>query len=137
MRAVADIRRVHKENRSFPGREIHKSLNWSIRGHKAWQQRGLGEPDEIKENTEQYRKEMDSIEDFVHECCVVNPNAKVPVGKLFKEYSKHCDTKGDIPLQQNDFKARLQERELDKKPGAKGFVYWLGIGLMKTQSAGG
>ncbi|MCX6022166.1 MAG: phage/plasmid primase, P4 family [Chloroflexi bacterium] len=47
-------------------------LRWAVEGCLEWQIHGLGEPDEVREATANYRAEMDVPGGFFSDCCVVH-----------------------------------------------------------------
>ncbi|ROR03388.1 phage/plasmid primase, P4 family, partial [Desulfosoma caldarium] len=53
--------------------ELPGILAWAVRGCLEWQRQGLQPPEAVTEATEGYRSEMDTIGDFIDECCVVHP----------------------------------------------------------------
>ena len=47
-------------------------LAWAVQGCLAWQEHGLGEPDEVRQATSEYRGEQDVLATFIAERCEVN-----------------------------------------------------------------
>jgi phage/plasmid-associated DNA primase len=111
-------------------KELPGILNWAIEGCLAWQRDGLGEPEEVKSATSNYKNEMDVLAAFLSECCVVSPRAHVGYQKLYKVYGEWCAENHETQLRALDFAKRLEERGFEKKRtesnGANG---WKGIGL--------
>ena len=70
-------------NRTFDGKEQDKTLNgrlqaeaagilaWAVQGCLEWQRRGLSAPAVVDEATHAYRKESDTLGNFLEECCEV------------------------------------------------------------------
>jgi putative DNA primase/helicase len=66
--------------------ELPGILAWAVRGCLAWQQDGLGEPDEVQQATAGYRTEMDVLGQFISECCLVGPHYRTKADKLYDAY---------------------------------------------------
>ncbi len=105
-------------------------LNWAIEGCLAWQREGLGVPEEVKQATEQYRNEMDALAQFISDCCIADPKAKVLNKELYAAYEQWCRENGEEPLGSRAFGRALSERGFTPirlgKDRARG---WGGIGL--------
>jgi putative DNA primase/helicase len=71
-------------------------LNWAVEGCIKWQKEGLGYPKEVKEATESYREEMDSVGDFLKEHCAVDVNAKSYCNDLYKAFEFWCGESGEL-----------------------------------------
>jgi len=104
-------------------------LRWVVEGCLAWQQEGLGEPEEVTKATTSYRAEMDVLANFINECCFVNPLVKVLVSNLYSTYLNWCKETGEYPLSQRVLSTRLTERGFEGIKGSKGQRFWKGIGL--------
>ncbi|MCG6533979.1 MAG: phage/plasmid primase, P4 family, partial [Syntrophales bacterium LBB04] len=52
-------------------KELPGIFNWLLQGCLDWQQKkGLGDPTEVSNSTKEYREEMDTLGDFIAECCI-------------------------------------------------------------------
>lgn len=109
--------------------ELPGILRWAVEGCLAWQREGLGEPPEVVEATAEYRAEMDAIANFLAECCIVNPLAKVPVATLYRAYTEWAQENGEWVLSQRELGTRLKERGFSQRKANKGRVFWIGLGL--------
>lgn len=74
--------------------ELAGILAWAVRGCLAWQQEGLGEPEEVQQATAGYRTEMDVLGQFIDECCLVGPNYRTKATALYDLYKTWCDQQG-------------------------------------------
>ncbi|MED3905818.1 phage/plasmid primase, P4 family [Geobacillus thermodenitrificans] len=119
-----DTRLPEKLKAEMPG-----ILRWAVEGCLKWQREGLGNPDEIKQATEGYKAEMDSLGAFIADCCVVNELAKCWGSDLYTAYQKWCDENGEYEIGKRKFNKRLEERGFKKKRGTGGAIEFLGIGL--------
>ena len=113
--------------------ELSGILNWAIEGCLEWQQFGLGTPAEVTEATEEYRNEMDLLNDFLTECCTESTDEKVPSKDLYKAYSIWCEQNGEFQLKQNWFGRKLKEKGFaSKQLGPKRVRYWIGLDLIES-----
>jgi len=78
-RAIIDLdRHVLKEASGI--------LAWLVRGCLLYQKHGLKPPREVTEATEQYRRNEDLLADFIDECCLREPGAKVKSSSLYSRF---------------------------------------------------
>jgi putative DNA primase/helicase len=108
-------------------------LAWAVRGCLDWQREGLAEPDEVRDATNQYRAEQDSIQGFLDECCFVHDTVKARSSILFDAYQKWS---GDKVMTPPTFRKRLKEKGYDSKKGAQGYAFFLGVGLQNPMDEG-
>jgi putative DNA primase/helicase len=130
-----DKQLTEKLRAEFPG-----ILRWAVQGCLAWQGRlegaGLNPPEEVRAAREEYRHDMDVIQQFIDECCVLRPNSRTGSGKLHEAYRKWAERNGDKDILSNKaFTARLTGRGLEMKRRNTGTV-WQGITL-RAEGQGG
>jgi P4 family phage/plasmid primase-like protien len=115
--------------------ELPGILRWVIEGCLAWQRHGLNEPKAVTEAVDEYRREMNSIGQFLQDCCYVpmplREDIKTQSSRLHEAYVRWS---GEHNMTQTAFAAKLAEMGYRKKMGSDGRNYWLGIGLVVTQS---
>ena len=101
--------------------EAEGILAWAVKGCLEWQQHGLGEPKEVSLATADYRQEMDTVEEFIEACCVMDPAAFELTRNLLDAYKEHT---GDKAMTPKMFAKRLKQKGLvDKKTTqANGFL---------------
>jgi putative DNA primase/helicase len=108
-------------------------LAWMVEGCLEWQEHGLGQPDSVREATDQYRTEMDTLAAFIEDRCVVREGIVAPATPLYKQYQMWCDDAGEKPETQKVFGMRLRERGFTsdkiKRGPHKDRKGWSGIGL--------
>jgi putative DNA primase/helicase len=63
--------------------ELPGILAWIVRGCIEYQRDGLGEPEQVKDATKGYRSDMDPLEAFIDECCVVGPDVWCKFANLY------------------------------------------------------
>jgi len=104
-------------------------LAWAVRGCLDWQRDGLGEPDEVRRATNQYRAVMDVLAGFIEECCVIDQRAWAKFGGLYASYVEWAEASGEKPENKRRFGDSLSERGYEASNGAKNTAIRLGIGL--------
>ncbi|MEK3995487.1 phage/plasmid primase, P4 family [Psychrobacillus sp. FSL K6-2365] len=104
-------------------------LNWMIEGCLKWQKLGLNNPSTILAATDGYRGEMDIIEPFIFDTCLVNPLAKVEAKTLFSVYEKWCVENGEFALKNRTFYRLLETRGFKKERGTANKTFVMGIRL--------
>lgn len=110
-------------------------LNWIIVGHQQWKVSGLEPtPSICVEAQKNYREDSDPLADFLCQCCLLHPLARVSVGSLHEQYLRFCEQNGvRRPWGKQRFNAELESAG-DLKRGLvrereKRFQGWIGIGL--------
>ncbi len=114
--------------------ELPAILAWLVRGCLAWQREGLDTPTDVVNATDAYREEMDSLGDFLAECCDVAPAGEAAAGELYKAYGEWCEANGEHPLGKRNFGLRLSERGFERGRGTGGARFWKGISVRSDAS---
>lgn len=110
--------------------ELSGILAWAVGGVGEWAVHGLDMPDSVKEATEAYRQEMDTIGLFIEEMCVTgNREYRVTVKQAYREYADWCDDSGLHSLSKPNFGRSLIERGYEKYK-SDGYFCWRGIGIL-------
>lgn len=112
--------------------ELQGLLAWAVSGCLDWQREGLTPPQEVVKATDQYREEMDVLNAFFDECCVINKNATVAKGALYGAYKEWRDRSGERAETQRSFSNRMQERGFEEHKTTGGLRAWQGIGLAQV-----
>ncbi len=112
--------------------ELPGIFAWAVQGCYEWQRGGLRPPAEVLNATEDYRQEMDSIESFINENCIVVPFAKISASELYEAYSKYCQENGELVHSQKKFGGTLTEKGFEKERGHGGRYFWKGIDLTEV-----
>jgi putative DNA primase/helicase len=97
-------------------------LAWLVQGCLAWQEQGLGECSAVAEATEDYRSEMDALQEWLQERCVPDAKAITLFKDLYDDYCAWCGETGQDPLGKRAFANRLTEKGFEpvKKAGRVG-----------------
>lgn len=85
-------------------------LAWVVQGAVRWFQEGLGEARAVSEATSRYRSEMDTLADWLQECCITDPAAITPFAALYDDYVAWCQEAKETPISKNAFGRKLGEK---------------------------
>jgi len=110
--------------------EISGVLNWALEGWRDFRENGLVVPEAVKNATLEYKSESDTLEAFINEKCIENPEIKIHTTKLFqlfKDWAKENNESGQI-RSNRALIGLLRERGFQVLPGSqnKHFVHGLG-----------
>lgn len=108
--------------------EMPGILNWMLEGCRDWLANGLGTPEEVKTATANYRDEMDTLGNWIADCCIEGPKLTATAKQLYTSYVAWCEGNGEKAETQTALGRRLRERGYTSERTRDG-VYWLGIGI--------
>jgi putative DNA primase/helicase len=103
-------------------------LRWAVEGCLAWQRDGLGTPEEVRRATADYRAQMDSLEDFLGERCLVEPEVSLAASELYEAYTDWAKRNGEPALSNKALSLHLRERGFEPTR-SKSERRWLGLRL--------
>jgi putative DNA primase/helicase len=95
--------------------ELSGILNWSLHGCLDWQEDGLKTPVEVESATKEYRNEMDTVAEFISECCELEPNYKETPTTLYNAYQRNCELNGEKYLSMKEFGKSLEGKGFSAK----------------------
>ncbi len=127
--AEQDRRLLEKLRAEFSG-----ILRWMVEGCLAWQRKGLGLPDAVRQATADYRASMDVMGQFFADCCAVETQATARAADLYRAYGGWCETNKEYPESQRRFGEALSERGYQRGRDVLGRVVWKGIHLRSEGS---
>jgi putative DNA primase/helicase len=78
--------------------ELSGILAWAVRGCLEWQKDGLQEPDVVRGATQAYRDEMDTFQEFLEDCCVIDPGETTAINSLYLSYRSWAEGSGEQPV---------------------------------------
>jgi len=107
-------------------------LNWFIVGLKALQAEGLSEPKAVKDATNEYREESDTVGLFVRECLVELKGQRTPTKVIHADYIKWCDGYGYSPLNNRNLISDLRRKNLQVFRGTGNQLFLADYGLSST-----
>lgn len=114
--AERDLTLKEKLVAEYPG-----ILNWCIRGCLEWQRLGgLNEPDEIKVQTNAYRKSEDVLGQFIESRCVLGAGYRAKQKALYEAYKEWSASEGHArPMTKTKFTRTLKERGCNEDDGRR------------------
>jgi len=105
-------------------------LAWAVLGCLAWQTKGLGVPQEVKDATQEYREESDVLGDFIDDVCIEQSGASVTVKALHDVYMSWCERNGEKAMTKVKLGWRLREKGYTPGRTQTGARTWEGLGLL-------
>lgn len=125
---------AHEQDRQLPKKlegEMAGILKWAVDGCLAWQREGLNPPQKVLDLKAQYRKDMDSISQFIDEQCLLtgNPSDTVSASVLYGAYQRWCTTAGTRPQSRGAFKSKVESLERVHHHRTSSGNQWRGISL--------
>lgn len=103
-------------------KELPAILGWAVKGCLQWQKEGLNEPQAIKDEQTQYRKDMDILSKFAEEACNIRPEAKAKASQLYKAYADWAKEGHEFIMTQTKFGIEMSKR-YPKTQTRNGAVY--------------
>lgn len=85
-------------------------LEWMLEGCELWRLHGLCPPEDVTKATDSYKKEQDTLAEFIEECCEKLTSGEIPKGDLYKAYVKWAEDNGEHPMKQRTLTTALEER---------------------------
>ncbi|MGH6690151.1 MAG: DNA primase family protein [Vicinamibacterales bacterium] len=124
-----------EQDRQLPDKlraELPGILRWAVEGCLAWQRDGLGLPEAVRDATEAYREDMDTLGEFLGTRCVIEPGARTTSGALYRAYTAWCQQADERPVSQKALGRALTERGA-KSIRTGSWRGWIGIQLRSTE----
>lgn len=107
-------------------KEMPGILNWAIAGAVGWYAEGLPPCPLIDTAVQEYRAEMDRIQQFVDDCLHIDADSSIQAATLYSVYKQWCQEQGDrYPLSNMKFYGELRKRFTAKKTAA--YNEYLGV----------
>src|SRR4030095_1406839 len=116
--------------------EVPGILNWAFEGYRLWKTEGLTPPQQVREATEQYRKDSDVLGMFIEQRLEQMPDKSqrgAVAGQIYKAYCRWCEDNGEYVLNQTRFGNAMSERGFVKRKES-GNVYYFGVILTYQDS---
>lgn len=100
-------------------RELPGILNWAIAGAVGWCKEGLPPCAIIDEAGQEYRSEMDRVQQFLDDCTTRSESSSTQASTLYKCYKAWCSEQGDrFPVGSTKFFMELKRRFKSRKTEA-------------------
>lgn len=99
-------------------------LSWIIEGAKRIIAKDfhLTNPKIVQDAIDAYRGQNDWMNDFLEECCEVDPTYTEKSGELYQEYRAYCTRMGEYARNTTDFYGALAQRDFERKRISSGVV---------------
>lgn len=84
-------------------------LAWAVEGARRFAENGfhLVIPQCVKDATEEYRRSESWLENFIEECCDIDPNARIQASVLYAEYKIWAENAGERARTEKEFAAEM------------------------------
>lgn len=108
-------------------------LNWVLEGLKSYRQRGLDAPEQIAQWRDDYRDEVDTVRQFLHEAPAegrisTGEEKSATVRQLHLAYNAWCSDNQVPALGMRKFNERMESAGFEKHKRERG-ITWVGIGI--------
>jgi len=120
-----------KRDRSLVPRlqgEASGILNWLVLGALEWKREGLNPPAVVRDATDEYRRDEDTLQHFIDECCCIGVYESVGGNHFYEAYKNWCSENEIRPLTGTNFGRKVSERFTKEKSGV---VRYTGVGLLR------
>lgn len=115
--------------------ELPGILNWAVQGSMKWQREGIEIPQISMSAVEEYKDEMDVVQRFIDEACLMGDIYISTVRNLYESFCTWCGKSGDRSVTSIKFGKKLKEKGFEQnKSGC--CRYWKGIGVLDLKWKG-
>jgi len=120
------VKDAEKDN-ALKSKLLHEAdaiASWTVKGAIRWQSEGLGRPSLILETRARWREDMDTIGQFVTECCEQQCGSSARAGELYEAFKSWSIKQGyEHVMTLTAFGLRLVDRGFQKDKDRKGRFY--------------
>ena len=109
-------------------------LAWCVEGCRLWQREGLGElPQALTRALGEYYSDNDLVQQFIEECCVIDPTARIGVAYLYQHFLNYYALNGyrRSPMKRKFFSQVMELKGFYRREYKTGFNF-MGIALKMT-----
>lgn len=108
-------------------REAEGILAWAVEGATRWHKGGLIKPPEVDAARDAWKTEMDQLDDFLQERCVLGQGLHSQASALYAAYKAFAVASGEKDfLTATAFGTKMTDRGFEKQKKERGWIY-LGI----------
>ncbi|GAA5227251.1 DNA primase family protein [Paeniglutamicibacter antarcticus] len=108
-------------------------LDWAVAGLWAYHREGLNAPAQVLARTDAYRAENDTVQQFMADECVMNPNARVSRSDLHHAYLEWARDNGAEQLTPRALVPRVAALPGIGEAKIRGTLHWKGAGLKNDE----
>jgi putative DNA primase/helicase len=102
-------------------------LAWMIEGCLEWEREGLRPPQIVKESTDQYLGDEDSLQQWIDDCCDMDRSGFSSSKALFYSWTKWCEHSGEYVGTMKRLMAKLESRGISTGQKFRGQRGCIGI----------
>ena len=103
-------------------------FNWLVEGVKEYLNTNLNEPQAVIDAINEYKSEMDLIQDFLTNCTVQGVGKMVGATILYNSYKNYTTQSGDELLKQKQFGKCMSGKGFSRKRKGQG-LYYIGLDI--------
>ncbi len=105
-------------------------LAWCVEGCLLWQKEGLGDiPQCINKALDKYYTENDIVQEFINECCIVEPGCRVLVTYLYEQFVYYASNGTRQKTMTRNFFSEIMERKGFPRKRFENGCNYLGVTL--------
>jgi putative DNA primase/helicase len=104
-------------------------LKWAVEGCLEWKRIGLAPPSVVREATDSYLTEEDTVGKWIVECCAVDRIYSALSSELYASWKKWAETVGERPGSQKRLSQSLIDRGFQPARDGIGKSIFLGVAL--------
>jgi putative DNA primase/helicase len=98
-------------------------LNWALEGSLSWQKIGLASPAVVREASEAYFAEEDTLSNWIDECCALDKAYSELSSALYASWKRWAEVAGEYPGSNKAFTKSLDERHYKHKHTREGTMF--------------
>jgi putative DNA primase/helicase len=95
-------------------------FNWACAGYREWRTHGLKPPTQVLQSTGTYRRDNDSVGQWIESSCVLESSAGTTMKCLYASYVDWCENSAVEPLSNAYFGKELTRRGFENIKGRSG-----------------
>ena len=95
----------------------------------------LPSPEVVEEATAEYRQRENWLENFLEECCIMEPDARAPAGELYQAYREWAQRNGDYVRRSVEFSDAMAGEGFQKIT-PKNKRVWIGVRIDTAKKYG-
>ena len=98
-------------------KEAEAIAHWCAEGFMKWQKYGLDEPAVVRAQVNEYRREMDALEVFIEECCIIQHGVESRSSELYAVYKAWAERNNQYVMSSTKFGREMGKKFETRKSG--------------------
>lgn len=110
---LIDNKRIFARNENLVAElleELQGILRWLVQHLLDRQINGVLRPHAVDISVQNYRRDMDTVQNWIDACCLKDDSFEERVGDLYKSFKQYCEEDQELPLAASTFGKRLQAK---------------------------